>query len=238
MALPLIHVNARDRDRKRQQRGFWCGFAVWSSCFKTVYYAEHPILCVRFTYFFDFFSVVCFFCHRNEINLVDKFKSFLFRLILFSFVRATSLEFSYDSLFKPVIGREYVCKVFLKGFTRVDDSIVFVKLNSQRTSISLSFNLFNHSNYRLIWFCRYTPSFFYSGYRKKFAFDKKKMIFFFIFFFWLKTSIWNCAWNRINCDFKRKRNESFVKPKHGIKLNSWEDAASPFNLFGILYLWS
>lgn len=77
-------------------------------------------------------------------------------------------------------------------------------------------------------------------YGKKIKFDKKKNGFFFYFSLGEDTNSKLCMksdkmWHQQK---EEKRNETFVKPKSGIKLNSWEDAASPFNLFGILYLWS
>lgn len=63
------------------------------------------------------------------------------------------LEFSYDLLFKPPsLGKTErpFEKYFSKDFRRINDSIVFVKLNSLWTSIAFSFNLFNHSIYGLI----------------------------------------------------------------------------------------
>lgn len=174
-----------ERERQREQKGILLRFCCLKFVFKNCILCRTSNFVCSLHIFSNFYSLICFICHRNEINLVDKFKSFLFQFILFPFFVHLHMDFdTIRCLSQPLGGRDRerrFSKYFTKGFTRIDDSIAFVKLNSLWTSIAFSFNLFNHSIYGLIWFLYHIPCFSYWAYRKDSNLIRKCNFFFFCF---------------------------------------------------------
>lgn len=118
MALPLIHVNARDRERERVSKGDFDAVLLFEVRFQKLYIMQNIQFCVFASHIFDFFfPFVYFFYHQNEINLVDKFKSFLFRFILFWFFVHLYMDFHMIRCLSQSLGeRGCLVKYFFKRF--------------------------------------------------------------------------------------------------------------------------